>query len=185
MLVVRQPTSADLLSFTTVQTKLITLDVMESGYLPNPSNATAEENWNSDKLWSDLMPVGNGFVVATQGPEQLPEAQWVPQLQENLYQIAVYHQIYCLTTILMAYNQTVQGYPQEWAPIAQCFNYLRESLMCHADTTLEGKDDDPTTYRVCKDYGEIRDWAQAHRQKPKKIPQSRARLAGYHQEGRP
>lgn len=67
--------------------------------------------------------------------------------------------------IMTAYNQTARATeePPVWNHVAHCFNYLRLSLMCHADTTLEGKDADPTTQRVCKDYSDVSDWATAHR----------------------
>jgi hypothetical protein len=50
-----------------------------------------------------------------------------------------------------------------------CFDYLRQTLMCAADATLEPVD--PAlggvtgwgTARVCRDYGALAAWAEAHR----------------------
>ncbi|KAK7741828.1 hypothetical protein SLS53_004893 [Cytospora paraplurivora] len=55
------------------------------------------------------------------------------------------------------------------AHMRHCFDYLRQSLMCAADATLEPVDPNLggvtgwDNARVCRDYGELAAWAESHR----------------------
>lgn len=49
---------------------------------------------------------------------------------------------------------------------AHCFNYIRQSLMCHADSTAEGHMEgnvrrvaDQGVLHICNDFGALLDWA--------------------------
>lgn len=49
--------------------------------------------------------------------------------------------------------------------MAHCFDYLRQSILCSADTTLEGYSDLGGGFGVthqCKDYDEVLEWANEH-----------------------
>lgn len=54
--------------------------------------------------------------------------------------------------------------------ITHCFDYLRQSIMCAGDTTLEGRTYDSDgaeipigwgSYHECKDWEQIKGWADA------------------------
>ena len=48
---------------------------------------------------------------------------------------------------------------------AHCFNYLRQGIMCNADTTLEGKTDagpGEGSEHECVDYDALLQWANKH-----------------------
>jgi len=64
-------------------------------------------------------------------------------------------------------NATVSGaLDQEVAHhTAHCFDYLRQSIMCNADTSLEGKTEAGPGWgskHQCKDYDEVLAWANNH-----------------------
>lgn len=60
---------------------------------------------------------------------------------------------------MMAYNDAVLGVPTNVDHDRRCFSYLRQSIMCFADTSSEGVNADSDNaqmmnvggYRVCKD----------------------------------
>ncbi len=48
---------------------------------------------------------------------------------------------------------------------AHCFDYLRQSIMCNADTSLEGKTEAGPGWgskHQCKDYDAVLTWANEH-----------------------
>lgn len=79
--------------------------------------------------------------------------------------------------IMDDYNRLARGGKPDSDHIRHCFDYLREALMCHGDTTIEGlfdasvgngeADDVPKGARfamhVCKDYAAVVRWATDHR----------------------
>ncbi|KNG85379.1 hypothetical protein ANOM_005961 [Aspergillus nomiae NRRL 13137] len=107
-----------------------------------------------------------------------------PELAPFISNIAVFHQLHCLHAILVAYYVAVEESdvakglqrPDEYlqqtgtrmAPshIRHCFDYLRQTLMCAADTNLEVLDPETHTTsgwgqsRRCRDYDEIVMWAE-------------------------
>ncbi|KAE8418450.1 hypothetical protein BDV36DRAFT_295094 [Aspergillus pseudocaelatus] len=107
-----------------------------------------------------------------------------PEIAPFISNIAVFHQLHCLHAILVAYYAAVEesdvakgaqrpdDYLQQtgtrMAPshIRHCFDYLRQTLMCAADTNMEVLD--PQTHttsgwgqgRQCRDYDEVVKWAE-------------------------
>ncbi|KAK6391307.1 hypothetical protein LTR81_026780 [Elasticomyces elasticus] len=85
------------------------------------------------------------------------------------YIMAVFHQLHCLSIITTALG-TSQA---EWKAMddftvehrAHCVEYLRQSIICNADTTLEGETGSWTTStgwgqtHSCVDYEALLDWA--------------------------
>lgn len=71
------------------------------------------------------------------------------------------------------YNSAMRNQTTKHTHVRHCFEYLRKSLMCYADTTLEGRDPDVqeegdgTTgmgaRHVCKNYWDVFKWAEDHR----------------------
>ncbi len=70
------------------------------------------------------------------------------------------------------YDYLIPQLSHHWG---HCFDYLRQSLMCTADPTLEMIERDPDTdelipqvngwgtAHMCRDYGHVLDWALKHR----------------------
>ncbi|KAL5343833.1 hypothetical protein BJX70DRAFT_393255 [Aspergillus crustosus] len=115
----------------------------------------------SEPIWDALIPDGLGYIIH-------------PDLSPNITVVAVFHQLHCLYLIRRAYyirspeNQTkdfdtgIARHPH----VGHCFDYLRQSLLCAADSSLE-----PTNERVngnanwgfektCRDYGSVKSWAE-------------------------
>ena len=87
--------------------------------------ASTRYGLDSDDEWRTIMPRGKGFVRL--GPNALP------------FEVSLYHQIHCLEHLRRTF---VDGLCLDDAnSVAQhvhhCLNYLRQSIVCNADTTLE------------------------------------------------
>ncbi|KAK8139510.1 hypothetical protein PG984_002890 [Apiospora sp. TS-2023a] len=85
--------------------------------------------------------------------------------KEEVYMVAVFHQLHCLSTLMTSYGHSViEGKaPKDLGHDAHCFDLLRQSLLCAADTTVEGQ----TGYGIgwgtihqCKDIAAIRTWVE-------------------------
>ncbi|SMR45914.1 unnamed protein product [Zymoseptoria tritici ST99CH_1E4] len=136
-----------------------------------PSNET-------EKAWMGLFPDGLGFV---QHPIVSPE----------ISAIAVFHSLHCLHAIHGGYykavsmhlNKRQQGNHhdasdgvsashedhQDPAHLRHCFDYLRQSLMCGADTNIEPMDKELKGVtgwgyqRTCRDYDAVVAWASENK----------------------
>ena len=62
--------------------------------------------------------------------------------------------------------------------LAHCFDYLRQGIMCAADSTLEGNNSTPETgditpwgsTHVCNNFDAVREWAEENRAEHKDGP---------------
>lgn len=84
------------------------------------------------------------------------------------YMMTVFHQLHCLSYLVEHFQR---GYgnnrlTEEVAHhSAHCFNYIRQGIMCNADTTLEGKTDagpGEGSEHECVDYEALLNWTNAH-----------------------
>ncbi|KAI1794462.1 hypothetical protein LXA43DRAFT_1091977 [Ganoderma leucocontextum] len=96
---------------------------------------------DADAEWESIFPPGGGFVPLGQG------RRW--------FGIALYHQMHCLDLIRGAI-----GGKNYTGHIHHCFNYLREAILCEADTTIEPGvpslgSDVMTGQRMCKDWTQV------------------------------
>ncbi|KAL0253422.1 hypothetical protein SLS55_010401 [Diplodia seriata] len=142
--------------------------------------------------WATLIPEGNGFLPVEDPTKYTlaPPLQNDPPSTPYHYAISVFHQLHCLNAILKVFLANNPGNDTDPPPAAtessamkhaietahtmHCFDYLRQSIMCCGDTTLEGAD--PYTIargqdnletgtsgigstHMCKDYGAI--WSYA------------------------
>ncbi|KAM7206081.1 protein of unknown function (DUF3328) domain containing protein [Naviculisporaceae sp. PSN 640] len=82
----------------------------------------------SDMWWRKVFPIGRGFV-------QHPDISPVP------HGLAVFHQLHCLNALRHGYwaarDGIEPGHLAQPGHIRHCIDYLRQSIMCHADTNLE------------------------------------------------
>lgn len=99
---------------------------------------------DADAEWESIPPPGKGFVWLGPGRE---------------FGIALYHQMHCLDLIRRAI-----GDRKYTTHVHHCFNYLRQAVLCEADTALEpwvpglGSEVDGAAIsggRTCKDWAQV------------------------------
>ncbi|KAI0199929.1 hypothetical protein F4808DRAFT_430841 [Astrocystis sublimbata] len=84
------------------------------------------------------------------------------------YMMSVFHQLHCLSYIIDHYQRGYAGanLTEEIAHhSAHCFDYLRQSVMCAADTNLEGETEAGPGWgsdHQCADYDAVLAWANKH-----------------------
>ncbi|KAH6693188.1 hypothetical protein EV126DRAFT_429404 [Verticillium dahliae] len=118
--------------------------------------------------WNELMPIGMGFqwVNDTHKYHDLPTPIIWPG--KTVFTTSITHQLHCLFAVVQTYSglKSEHELPEDhhWHMI-HCFAYLRQTIMCSADTALEGLEttfpdhnggsDGWDSKHVCKDYGEV------------------------------
>ncbi|KAF2769514.1 hypothetical protein EJ03DRAFT_327361 [Teratosphaeria nubilosa] len=128
-----------------------------------------------------LIPPSKGLIAVEDYKQYiLPPPD--PSAKKESYGIAVFHQLRCLWLIMDTIKQLGSGENLDLHPDVKpgeeldhafhCVDYLRKSVMCAGDTSLEGSDlyreEDPSTQEsgtthICKDYDAIFAWAEANR----------------------
>ncbi|KAJ7454050.1 hypothetical protein B0H11DRAFT_1740818 [Mycena galericulata] len=85
-----------------------------------------ELNSSHDENWSSLTPPHSGGFI-------------FHPLTETFYAVSLYHQLHCLNSLRknIAKGPQLTLTPGLIAHANHCLDYLREALLCHADTTLE------------------------------------------------
>ncbi|KAM0795546.1 hypothetical protein BDR22DRAFT_894084 [Usnea florida] len=127
--------------------------------------APPPQGGGQEVVWDSLIPNGLGYVKH-------------PSLAPNLSVISVFHQLHCLYTLRRAYYAISDGHEQledfdfgiERAPhAAHCFEYLRQALMCSADSSVEPAGERVQGFlgwgfkRQCRDYDGLMAWAEKWR----------------------
>ncbi|KAK0511063.1 hypothetical protein JMJ35_006615 [Cladonia borealis] len=100
-----------------------------------------ESSAQADRAWKDVMPPEGGFFD-------------YPSPGEGRATFSVYHQMHCLNGIRKSYWTFVEaalsgrvlrkdeiGHMAAPAHVQHCIDFLRQSLMCKADTTIEIRDE--------------------------------------------
>ncbi|KAK7676289.1 hypothetical protein QCA50_020743 [Cerrena zonata] len=76
--------------------------------------------------WDAIVPPGRGFIRYDKGRE------------EKYYAVTLYHQIHCLNNLEAVFRAYRNGSALHVdAHLMHCFGYLRQLVLCAADTTLE------------------------------------------------
>ncbi|PQE14126.1 2OG-Fe(II) oxygenase protein [Rutstroemia sp. NJR-2017a BVV2] len=159
----------------------------------NPVNHTKE----SDDVW---LTMHSRFVMIDNPTEYgLPPSAAGQKPGSNVYAVSAFHQLHCLqvllehvlTLIRNAWFAVIENGPQildgpvhlpghpAYKSLAghttHCFDYIRQSLMCAADSTLEAfLEADGVTPRPqgstgwgvvhkCKNFDELKDWTEEYR----------------------
>ncbi|KAL4887399.1 hypothetical protein BJY04DRAFT_212436 [Aspergillus karnatakaensis] len=143
---------------------------------------------NTIAAWDSIVPVGQGTVRYAHGSGK-----------PTLYTLSAVHQLHCLWSIYQNYYEALHSRPDAQAQphlesrpdsppvephMRHCFDYLRQSLMCASDSTFEPVDPKLGgvtgwgTERVCRDYAELRVWAEARR-----VSDGRGFSSGHGQDG--
>ncbi|KAG5993764.1 hypothetical protein E4U52_001681 [Claviceps spartinae] len=134
-----------------------------------------ERTPESEKAWEALMPEGLG-IVTVRNTTTLPA---LPRLDQSMTaqnaMVSVYHQMHCLYRARKGYFVAAAGNASdvELGHLSHCWDYLRQSIMCSADTTLEWMgstpDEDGTTgwgyQHKCRDWSAIFSWAEENRRR--------------------
>ncbi|PKS08479.1 hypothetical protein jhhlp_004862 [Lomentospora prolificans] len=84
------------------------------------------------------------------------------------YMVSLYHQLHCLSYLVEHFQAGYSGMrlTEEIAHhTAHCFDYIRQAIMCAADTSLEGQTEFGPGWgseHECKDYDAVLKWANEH-----------------------
>ncbi|KAL2045930.1 hypothetical protein ABVK25_011926 [Lepraria finkii] len=95
----------------------------------------------------------------------------------NTSVLSAFHQLHCLYTVRRAlYSKASEGSLEEFdlgkerkPHVAHCFDYLRQGILCSADSSIEPAVDTVDGFlgagfpRQCRDFEELKDWAEDHR----------------------
>ncbi|KAF9045153.1 hypothetical protein BJ165DRAFT_1389153 [Panaeolus papilionaceus] len=118
---------------------------------------------HDDNDWNSVTPLGHGFVkVGDKG---------------DFYAISMYHQLHCMNGFRKMLggqqHRNASRHEHDEAHILHCLSYMRQMVLCAGDTTLEpafiarNTDGRKTTAAYgsgvthqCKDWVQIRDWAE-------------------------
>ncbi|KAF2438299.1 hypothetical protein P171DRAFT_319751, partial [Karstenula rhodostoma CBS 690.94] len=114
----------------------------------------------SDSAWDALLPLGRGTV------------QYPPRSRQ-FYTISVAHQLHCLWGLRRALSsiKRVSDLPDgnNLQHVKHCLDYLRQSLICAADSTLEPVDPKLKgvtgwgVERSCRSYTDVKTWTEYYR----------------------
>ncbi|OLN97664.1 hypothetical protein CCHL11_09625 [Colletotrichum chlorophyti] len=148
-----------------------------------------EESAIVRQRWQDLLPGGGGDVHIPDHEryEHLSEP-WLDPRGNELWKVAWAHQLHCLYLIMNDFDRVVRYGPTGKENEVEeghfqvhtnhCFDYLRQSILCAADMTLEGKvmgrDAKPGTdgwghLHTCRNHREVMQWIEERRVKDKKF----------------
>ncbi|KAI0128036.1 hypothetical protein BJ170DRAFT_400036 [Xylariales sp. AK1849] len=127
--------------------------------------------------WNKLMPLGMGFqwVKDPSKYHDLPNPiEWIDGM--TVFTTSMTHQLHCLWAIVQTYSGLKSGHElpddHHWHMI-HCFSYMRQAILCSADTAIEGH---ATTFpddnsgsdgwdakHVCKDISQVRQYLESVR----------------------
>ncbi|OLN86640.1 hypothetical protein CCHL11_03716 [Colletotrichum chlorophyti] len=136
-----------------------------------------EPNERSEAAWTKLIPMGKGWVNVTTDVE-LP---YMPGLDRSLPEqkalLSVFHQLHCLYMTRSGFFAARDGKIEtvNSTHLSHCWDYLRQSIMCAGDTSLEWKPENDIGstgwgyQHTCKDYTALYIFAEQHRSTDKKV----------------
>lgn len=123
---------------------------------------------SSERAWQSLLPIGRGFVQAS-------DREGNPPTQ---YSVAAFHQYHCVHLLQRIFHKAVDTSlsitPEDEEHFYHCVDYVRQTVMCLADPSLDAVTKDPDTPRralnsgwgdthVCRDFDALRKWTEDHR----------------------
>lgn len=155
------------------------LGKMNRVFEPEETDYSIAPNNHTRQAWMDLFPKGKGYVSMSSIKSVGPVADFVQHQSSDgtgRFCIAAFHQLHCLYLIYEDFYAALDGTLTEpGMHFSHCLDYLRESIMCSADTTLEpfkGKFDaggggngvDGTgSVHQCRDFVQVYEWAERFR----------------------
>ncbi|TVY82111.1 Oxidase ustYa [Lachnellula suecica] len=136
-------------------------------YLHEDMFASKQETLKTLHNWIELSADGRGYVKIDDWETFDLGEPYTSHYNHNMtdvpvFMVSVFHQLHCLSYLAQnGFDQT--ELEQEVAHhSAHCFDYLRQSIMCAADTSLEGKTEAGPGWgskHECKDYDAVLAWA--------------------------
>ncbi|UKZ49096.1 hypothetical protein TrVGV298_003335 [Trichoderma virens] len=144
----------------------------EDKFIPN---MTSNDNrMEIRKNWDMLMPLGSGSVLI---PDYLDHPLLGKPITDDpirsgpLFEASWTHALHCLYYSVDSYHQLILNGPSEDdnpRHAAHCFEYLRNSILCNLDMTLEGSMSTPDDKErgqphVCRNREEAIAWIEARR----------------------
>ncbi|KAK0639570.1 hypothetical protein B0T16DRAFT_432338 [Cercophora newfieldiana] len=122
--------------------------------------------------WIPLSAKGRGYVqIPDRDRYDLGEPYTTAisrDQQGPAFMMSVFHQLHCLSYLVEHFQFGYEGVKLEKEIAhhsAHCFDYIRQALMCAADTSLEGKTESGPGWgskHECKDYDAVLEWANEH-----------------------
>ncbi|KAK2603873.1 hypothetical protein QQS21_003908 [Conoideocrella luteorostrata] len=126
------------------------------------------------EAWESMIPKGKGFIVVKNDTQlaNMPGLRH-PEHEQHAC-VAIFHQMHCLYITYAAYWNARNGNFDEIPPehLIHCWDYLRQSIMCAGDTSLEWVHplDSPPNQtsgwgfqHTCKNFDAIFEWTESHR----------------------
>ncbi|KAK1774682.1 hypothetical protein QBC45DRAFT_424309 [Copromyces sp. CBS 386.78] len=134
----------------------------------------AEPSEEVEQAWTAMIPKGKGFIVLpNETSDALPD---LPRLdkskKEQHAMVTVFHQLHCLYMTRAGYFAAKSGSLDDinTPHLTHCWDYLRQGIMCNADTTLEWitpPDESGSTgwgyQHTCRNFQQVFDWAERNR----------------------
>ncbi|KAL7796745.1 hypothetical protein V8C37DRAFT_371333 [Trichoderma ceciliae] len=131
------------------------------------------------EAWMNLFPKGRGYVSIDNIEAAGPVPDYVRDTSTDgtgRFSIAVFHQLHCLYLLQSDLFEALEANITEpHSHTLHCLDYLRESILCTSDSTLEpfkpkfdntaprkGVDGYGTPHQ-CRDFGKLRNWAERFR----------------------
>ncbi|KAM6485229.1 hypothetical protein HDV62DRAFT_403950 [Trichoderma sp. SZMC 28011] len=131
------------------------------------------------EAWMNLFPKGKGYVSIKNIEAAGPVPDYVRDTSTDgtgRFSVAVFHQLHCLYLLQSDLFEGLEGNITEpHSHTLHCLDYLRESILCTSDSTLEpfkpkfdtaadrkGVDGYGTPHQ-CRDFGKLRNWAERFR----------------------
>ncbi|PNP51747.1 hypothetical protein THARTR1_07516 [Trichoderma harzianum] len=131
------------------------------------------------KAWMNLFPKGKGYVSIKNIEAAGPVPDYVQDTSTDgtgRFSVAVFHQLHCLYLLQSDLFEALEANITEpHSHTLHCLDYLRESILCTSDSTLEpfkpkfdsaadrkGVDGYGTPHQ-CRDFGKLRNWAERFR----------------------
>ncbi|KAK0615232.1 hypothetical protein B0T17DRAFT_646931 [Bombardia bombarda] len=135
----------------------------------------AEPSDAVDAAWTSLIPRFVNIENGTSLPD-LPRLDSSPT--EHHAMISMFHQLHCLYMTRTGYFAAKAGNLDDVNVnhLTHCWDYLRQGIMCSADTSLEWiqypRESGSTGWgyqHTCKDFGAIFSWAEENRMTDRKV----------------
>lgn len=115
--------------------------------------------------WLDrLLPSSRGFIEVPNAEEFNLAPPRIYHSDENpKYMITAFHQLHCVSYLIRAFSAARLRDPTfifEDEHIIHCFDYLRQGIICAADSTLEGNNTSTDgVHHVCNNFDALKAWA--------------------------
>ncbi|KAI0631220.1 hypothetical protein C8Q77DRAFT_1159906 [Trametes polyzona] len=139
------------------------------------STDAAHFGLTADADWGALFPLSDGFTTLRGPPAPSSPGTGAGDGPRRTFLVSMVHQLHCLDVLRVAFAANRTGAA---AHAAHCLRYLRQTVLCHADTTLEP--DEPGVrdgrwehaasgvgaVHRCRDWTVLRRWLDAHPAEP-------------------